>query len=109
MVRETTPNGMMERDHPALAIGAQGRLLPILRSSSSHEPVGEAEQNLGLMQFIHKPFLDTPFFRGPADDLATAGLEGTAASVGLRKPVDGHGVNPKRIRRLMRLMRLMPI
>ena len=86
---------MIERGHPALSIGAQCRLLSISRSSFYHEPVGETEQSLGLMQLIDKQFLDTPFY-------------------GVRQMTwhlqnEGHGVNQKRIRRLMRLMRLMPI
>ena len=86
---------MIERCHPALSIGAQCRLLSISRSSYYHEPVGETEQNLGLMRVIDQQFLDTPFY-------------------GVRQMTwhlqnEGHGVNQKRIRRLMLLMRLMPI
>ncbi|AWX93639.1 hypothetical protein DPM13_12655 [Paracoccus mutanolyticus] len=86
---------MIERDHPALSIGAQCRLLSISRSSFCHEPLGETEVNLALMQLIDRQFLDTPFY-------------------GVRQMTwhlqnEGHGVNQKRIRRLMRLMRLMPI
>ena len=86
---------MIERDHPALSIGAQCRLLSISRSSFYHEPSGETEVNLALMQLIDRQFLDTPFD-------------------GVRQMTwhlqnEGHGVNQKRIRRLMRLMRLMPI
>jgi len=54
---------MIERDHPALSIGAQCRLLSLSRSSYYHEPVGETEQNLGLMRVIDQQFLDTPFYR----------------------------------------------
>ncbi|WP_148087161.1 IS3 family transposase, partial [Pseudogemmobacter humi] len=83
---------MIERGHPALSIGAQCRLLSISRSSYYHEPVGETEQNLGLMRVIDQQFLDTPFY-------------------GVRQMTwhlqnEGHGVNQKRIRRLMRLRRL---
>ena len=87
--------GMIEQGHPALSIGVQCRLLSISRSSFYHEPSGETEVNLALMQLIDRQFLDTPFY-------------------GVRQMTwhlqnEGHGVNPKRIRRLMRLMRLMPI
>ncbi len=80
--------GMIERDHPALSIGTQCRLLSISRSSYYHEPVGETEQNLGLMRVIDQQFLDTAFY-------------------GVRQMTwhlqnEGHGVNQKRIRRLMR-------
>ncbi|WP_407673383.1 IS3 family transposase [Paracoccus caeni] len=86
---------MIERNHPALSIGAQCRLLSISRSSFYHEPAGETDHNLGLMRLIDRQFLDTPFY-------------------GVRQMTwhlqnEGHGVNQKRIRRLMRLMRLMPI
>ena len=86
---------MIERNHPALSIGAQCRLLSISRSSLYHEPAGETDQNLGLMRLIDRQFLGTPFY-------------------GVRQMTwhlqnEGHGVNQKRIRRLMRLMRLMPI
>ncbi len=79
------PNGMIKRGHPVLSIGAQCRLLSISRSSFYHEPVGETEQNLGLMQLI-----DTPVYRVRQ---MTWHLQNA-----------GHGVNQKRIRRLMRLM-----
>ncbi|RWR07319.1 hypothetical protein [Paenirhodobacter populi] len=53
---------MIERDHPALSIGAQYRLLSISRSSFFYEPVGETEMNLGLMRRIDRQLLDTPFY-----------------------------------------------
>ena len=53
---------MIERNHPALSIGAQCRLLSISRSSFYHEPAGETDQNLGLMRLIDRQFLDTPFY-----------------------------------------------
>ena len=53
---------MIERDHPALSIEAQCRLLSISRSSFYHEPLGETEVNLALMQLIDRQFLDTPFY-----------------------------------------------
>jgi len=86
---------MIERNHPALSIGAQCRLLSISRSSFYHEPAGETDQNLCLMRLIDRHFLDTTLY-------------------GVRQMTwhlqnEGHGVKQKRIRRLMRLMRLMPI
>lgn len=53
---------MIERDYSVLSIGAQCPLLSISRSSFYHEPMGETDQNLGLMRVIDKPFLDTPFY-----------------------------------------------
>ena len=86
---------MIERDHPILSIGTQCRLLSIARSSFYHTPQGETETNLALMRLVDEQFLETPFY-------------------GVRQMTwhlrnEGHGVNEKRIRRLMRLMGLMPI
>ena len=86
---------MIERTHPNLSVGAQCRLLSILRSSFYYAPQGETAMNLGLMLKVDKQFLDTPFY-------------------GVWQMIwhlqnEGHAVNEKRIRRLMRLMRLMPI
>ena len=89
------PNGMIERNHPKLSVGAQCCLLSISRSSFYYSPMGETDTNLSLMLKIDKQFLDTPFY-------------------GVRQMTwhlrnEGHPVNEKRIRRLMRLMGLMPI
>ena len=53
---------MIERGHPSLSIRAQCRLVSIARSSLYHEPVGETEQNLGLMRLIDKQFFASPFY-----------------------------------------------
>jgi hypothetical protein len=89
------PNGMIERPHPKLSVGAQCQLLSISRSSFYYAPQGETALNLDLMLKVGKQFLDTPFY-------------------GVRQMTwhlqnEGHPVNEKRIRRLMRLMRVMPI
>lgn len=73
-----------------VSVRAQCRLLSISRSSFYHEPLGETEVNMALMQLIDRQFLDTPFY-------------------GVRQMTwhlqnEGHGVNQKRTRRLMRLM-----
>ena len=86
---------MIEREHPVLSIGAQGRLLSIARSSFYHMPQGETGTNLTLMRRIDEQFLETP-------------LSGVRQMTWhLRN--EGHLVNQKRIRRLMRLMGLAPI
>jgi hypothetical protein len=89
------PNGMIERSHPTLSVGAQCRLLSISRSSYYYAPLGETEMNLTLMRLIDRQFLETPFY---GVQQMTWHLQN-----------EGHAVNVKRIRRLMRLMRLMPI
>ena len=86
---------MIEKNHPNLSVGTQGRLLPISRSSFYYELMGETAMNLDLMVKIDKQFLETPFY----------GVQ--QMTWHLRN--DGHVVNSKRIRRLMRLMRLMPL
>ena len=86
---------MVEKDHPALSVTTQCRLLSIPRSTFYHSPRGETAENLALMRRIGEQFLATPFY-------------------GVRQMTwhlraEGETVNPKRIRRLMRLMGLMPI
>ncbi len=76
---------MIERTHPKLSVGAQCRLLSILRSSFCYAPQGETALNLDLMLLIDKQFLETPFY-------------------GVRQMTwhlqdEGHAVNEKRIRR----------
>ncbi|WP_286693491.1 hypothetical protein [Paracoccus sp. SCN 68-21] len=53
---------MIERDHPALSVGAQCRLLSISRSSFYYTPTGETQINHALMRLIDQQFLYT----GPA-------------------------------------------
>ena len=86
---------MVEKDHPALSVTAQCRLLSIPRSTFYHAPHGETAENLALMRRIDEQFLQTPFY---GVRQMTWHLRG-----------EGEVVNPKRVRRLMRLMGLMPI
>ena len=64
--------GMIEAGHPDLSIGKQCALLSISRSSFYYRPKGETALNLALMRRIDEQFLETPFLRGPPDDLASA-------------------------------------
>ncbi|ORE91076.1 transposase [Stappia sp. 22II-S9-Z10] len=86
---------MVEKEHPALSVTGQCRLLSIPRSTFYHAPRGETAENLALMRRIDEQFLQTPFY---GVRQMTWHLRG-----------EGEAVNPKRIRRLMRLMGLMPI
>ena len=52
------PNGMIERKHPKLSVGAQCRLLSISRSSNYYVPQGETALNLHLMRLILCPASD---------------------------------------------------
>jgi putative transposase len=56
------PNGVIERTHSKLSVGAQGQLLSISRSSFYHAPQGETALNLDLMLKVDKQFLDTLFY-----------------------------------------------
>ena len=84
------PNGMIERTHPKLSVGAQCRLLSISRSSFYHESQGETAMNLDLVLLVDKQFPQTAF----------SGVR----QMTWRLQNEGHGVTEKRIRRLMRLV-----
>ena len=86
---------MIRPDHSNLSVARQCRLLSISRSSFYHEPKGESPDNLDLMAEIDRQFMDTPFYGVRQMTWHLRAL--------------GHGVNVKRVRRLMRLMGLMPI
>ncbi len=86
---------MIRPDHSSLSVARQCRLLSISRSSFYRKPMGESSENLDLMAEIDRQFLETPFYGVRQMTWHLRAL--------------GHGVNVKRIRRLMRLMGLMPI
>ena len=53
---------MIVRDHPALSLSRQCRLVSISRSSFYHEPKGESPSSLALMRRIDELFLKYPFY-----------------------------------------------
>ncbi len=53
---------MVVRDHPALSLSRQCRLLTIGRSSLYDEPTGESAETLALMRRIDDLFLKSPFY-----------------------------------------------
>ena len=53
---------MVVRDHPALSLSRQCRLLMIGRSSLYGEPTGESAETLALMRRIDDLFLKSPFY-----------------------------------------------
>lgn len=85
----------MDPDHPRLSIVRQCKLLKVHRSSYYHRPSGETELNLELMRLIDEQHLETPYYGA------------RQMTRHLRR--QGHGVNRKRISRLMRLMGLAAI
>ena len=52
---------MVVRDHPALSLSRQCRLLSIGRSSLYYKPKGESAETLVLMRRIDDLFLKYPF------------------------------------------------
>ncbi len=82
----------MERGHPEISVRRQCELLGVNRSGLYYEPVGESEQNLGLMRLLDEQYTRTPFYgsRKMTEWLATV----------------GHRVNRKRVARLMELLGL---
>ncbi len=56
------PNGMLERTHPTLSVGAQCQLLSVLRSSFYYAPQGKTPMNFDLMLMVDNQFLETPFY-----------------------------------------------
>ncbi len=86
---------LVEREHPALPISQQCRLLAISRSAVYRRPAEVGEADLAMMALIDRQYLARPYYgsRRMAAWLAT----------------QGYVVNRKRVRRLMRLMGLVAI
>ena len=53
---------MVVRDHPALSLSRQCRLLSLGRSSLYYTPKGEGAETLVLMRRIDELFLKYPFY-----------------------------------------------
>ena len=87
--------GMVDRQDVSLSIKRQCWLLGISRSGLYYQPAGVSAEDLTLMKLIDRQYLSTPFYGA------------RRMAVWLRKA--GHGVNRKRVRRLMRVMGLSAI
>lgn len=86
----------IEENHPELSLRQQCALAGLGRSSYYQEPVrGEDPYNLKLMRVIDEQYLHTPFYGVPK---MTVWLQG-----------QGHGVNHKRVERLMGIMGLQSV
>ena len=81
---------LVDRQHPAIPIRRQCELLGLARSTLYYEPATETAHNLAIMRLIDEEYLRHPFY---GSRQMTAWLS--------RK---GHGVNRKRVQRLMKLM-----
>ena len=86
---------MVVRDHPALSLSRQCRLLSIGRSSLYYEPKGESAETLALMRRIDELFLKYPFYG--------------ARRMTLHLRREGVRIGRRRAGRLMRLMGLQAI
>ena len=86
---------MIVRDHPALSLSRQCRLLSIGRSSLYYEPKGESAETLALMRRIDELFLKYPFYG--------------ARRMALHLRREGVRIGRRRAARLMRLMGLQAI
>lgn len=87
--------GMIEREHPRLSLIRQCALLGISRSSVYYQSKGMSKHDLELMALIDHQYLKTPFYGSRRMKISLRG--------------QGHGVNRKRVRRLMRLMGITAI
>ena len=81
---------MVGRDHPALSLSRQCRLLSLGRSSLYYEPKGESAETLALMRRIDELFLKYPFYG--------------ARRMALHLRREGVRIGRRRAGRLMRLM-----
>jgi len=86
---------LIESDHPALSVSRQCDLLRLARSTLYYKPCRDGRYNEHLMGLIDEQYTRTPFYGVPR------------MTVWLR--LQGHEVNPKRVRRLMRAMGLEAI
>jgi putative transposase len=78
-----------------MSVVQQCGLLELSRSTFYYQPRGENVYNLALMRLIDEQFTKRPFYGVPR--------------MTVRLRAMGHGVNPKRVRRLMRVMGLEAI
>jgi len=85
----------VEKELATMSVVQQCGLLELSRSTFYYQPVGENEYNLALMREIDEEFTRRPFYG--------------VARMTARLRALGHGVNPKRVRRLMRVMGLEAI
>ncbi len=86
---------MVAREHPALSLSRQCRLLSIGRSSLYYEPKGESAETLALMRRVDELFLKYPFYG--------------ARRMALHLRREGVCIGRRRAARLMRLMGLQAV
>lgn len=80
---------MIEKSHLKLSVVRQCDLLCLNRSGLYYEPTQESSENLAIMHFLDKQYLETPFY----------GVERLLVIL----VIAGYRINRKRLRRLMRI------
>ena len=86
---------MVEREHSALPVSQQCRLLAVPRSTVYRKPAEVSAEDLAIMALIDRQYLARPYY----------GSRRMTAWLGTQ----GHVVNRKRVQRLMRLLGLVAI
>ena len=86
---------LVDRGDPEISVRRQCELLGVNRAGLYYEPVGESEENLGLMRLLDEQYTRVPFYgsRKMTAWLATQGRE----------------VNRKRVSRLMAVMGIQAV
>jgi putative transposase len=82
---------MMVEKSTKLSVSRQCELLGVNRGFLYYTPSAESDENLEIMEWLDKQYLETPFF----------GVEKLLALLILK----GYRINRKRLRRLMKLVR----
>jgi len=85
----------VERGHPEISVRRQCDLLGVNRAGLYYQPAGESEENLMLMRLIDEQYTRRPIY---GSRRLVAWLRG-----------QGHGVNRKRVARLMEVMGIQAI
>ena len=85
----------MERGHPEISVRRQCDLLGVNRAGLYYQPAGESEENLMLMRLMDEQYTRRPIY---GSRRLAAWLRG-----------QGHGVNRKRVARLMEVMGIQAI
>jgi putative transposase len=85
----------VERGHPEISVRRQCDLLGVNRAGLYYQPAGESEENLMLMRLIDEQYTRRPVY---GSRRLVAWLRG-----------QGHGVNRKRVARLMEVMGIQAI
>ena len=62
MLSLSSRRSLIDRDHKTLSISAQCQILGLSRSSFYYSHCTESAENLQIMEWLDKQYLETPFF-----------------------------------------------